>query len=363
MAAEPAIKTRLSSRGDPAFQRVDRRVGTVEALLLVLTLVHFFTRREGIEFPFFYFLSVGIFGCMILLFRFTRLLPKNPRFRLNVDCVSMVAFITIVLALSGGDRWLQNLYLLPIIASALILGRRATAVMILLVVLCRVALDLFDGQAAASLTYTLGLLMELAPAVLAAFLITALAGEFSSAQQRLRKLSDHDHLTGLLNMKAFTRLLHDEQSRARQVDGHYTVLMIDVDGLKKLNDLFGREQGDRVLQAVADALKRSTRADDLIARYGGDEFAVCLADADQATAQAVGNRIRHNVYRTTLDFAQEIRRLTVSIGAGTYPDDAADVGDVLVCADRAMYEDKQLRQAAPTNDSRDSRSQALGDEF
>ena len=89
---------------------------------------------------------------------------------------------------------------------------------------------------------------------------------------------------------------------------------------------------------------------------------MCLVGANQATAQTVAHRIRHNVYRTTMDFSEEIRRLTVSIGMSTFPEDADTVREILKHADRAMYEDKQLHQLQTEEDAPDSRSRALGEE-
>jgi diguanylate cyclase (GGDEF)-like protein len=342
---------------------IARRVSAVEGLLIVLATLHFFVQQNLIAHPMATFLVLGGFTAIVLLFQFTPLLADRMELRLRLDCLLMIAFITLVLILSDDVRGsFQNLYLVPIVTSALMVGGLATVASILLVGACRVVLDQLGGYGALTVDYGVTLLGELAPAVLVAYLVLALAGEFSSAQRRIRSLAARDNLTGLFNMKAFTRLLQIVHTHAERNEEAYSVLMVDLDALKSLNDRFGHEQGDRALQAVADALRRSTRTDDLIARYGGDEFTVCLVGANQATAKTVAHRVRHNVYRTTMDFAEEIRRLTVSIGMSTFPEDGGTVREILKHADRAMYEDKQLHQLQTDEDAPDSRSQATGEE-
>ncbi len=342
---------------------IARRVSAVEGLLIVLAVLHFFVQQNVVAYPVVTFLVLGGFTSIVFLFQFTSLLTGRLQLRLRLDCLLMIVFITLVLVLSDDPRGsFQNLYLVPIVTSALVVGGSATVASILLVTTCLVVLDQLGGYGALTVDYGVTLLVELAPAVLVAFLVLALAGEFSSAQSRIKSLAAQDDLTKLFNMKTFMRLLQVVHTHAERTSAPYSVLMVDLDALKSLNDRFGHEQGDRALQAVADALRRSTRTDDLIARYGGDEFTVCLVGADQATAQSVAHRIRHNVYRTTMDFSEEIRRLTVSIGTGTFPEDAGTVREILQHADRAMYEDKQLHQLTTAEEAPDSRSQAMDED-
>ena len=97
--------------------------------------------------------------------------------------------------------------------------------------------------------------------------------------------------------------------------------MIDMDKLKDINDTFGHEAGNSAITLVARCLQRSIRGTDIAARFGGDEFAVLLPGASPEVAEAVVKRVRHNVYKTTLDLRSRMIRCSVSIGVVNYPKD------------------------------------------
>jgi diguanylate cyclase (GGDEF)-like protein len=186
--------------------------------------------------------------------------------------------------------------------------------------------------------------MELLPVGLLLWMLRGLAGELDASRTQLIERADRDELTGLLNMAAFSRLADAEHARAAAADDHYTLLMVDIDRLQVFNDRFGHQQGNRVLTAVADALRRSTRSRDWVARYGGDEFVVLLPGSDDAVAEAVSNRIAQNVYNITLSFDRSMQRVSVSLGRAVYPDSGTTVQALLNFANRAMHRDKAFRQ-------------------
>jgi len=127
--------------------------------------------------------------------------------------------------------------------------------------------------------------------------------------------------------------------------GVYALLMIDIDRLKDINDAFGHDAGNSALTLVAQCLLRSIRNSDYAARFGGDEFAVLLPGASPDVAEAVVKRVRHNVFKTTLDLRSRMIRCSVSIGVVNYPKDGRDMRDLMSMADRNMYRDKELRRA------------------
>jgi diguanylate cyclase (GGDEF)-like protein len=116
--------------------------------------------------------------------------------------------------------------------------------------------------------------------------------------------------------------------------------------LKKINDTYGHEAGNRAIQMVGDALLRLTRSNDAVARYGGDEFIILLAHVDAEIARDVAQRVRNVVFATTLEIDVKIVRIKVSVGVGTFPQDGSTVQAVMTCADRAMYKDKEHRPPA-----------------
>jgi len=121
--------------------------------------------------------------------------------------------------------------------------------------------------------------------------------------------------------------------------------MIDMDKVKDINENFGHEGGNSAIMLVAQCLQRSIRGTDTAARLGGDEFAVLLPGASPEVADAVVNRVRHNVYKTTLDLRSRMIRCSVSIGVVIYPKDGRDMRDLMSIADGRMYRDKELRRA------------------
>lgn len=284
-----------------------------------------------------------IYTAVIALLWFRPLFPSRPRLRLAVVSWLMLAFVTAVLFLSGkAHSPLFNLYLLPLILSALTLGRRMTLIQFAAICVIHLCLALATpGFDIATLGYASRAVGTLAPILLAAYLTSTLSADVTEARERIENLAQTDVLTGLLNQRAFNEVWQRTHATAKP----YALLMIDINQLKSVNDTFGHEAGNEVLNLVAQCLHRSIRGTDSAARFGGDEFAILLPAANADIAAAVVKRIRNTVYKTTLDLRSRMIRCTVSIGVALYPHDARDMRDLLSNADRDMYRDKQLRRA------------------
>jgi diguanylate cyclase (GGDEF)-like protein len=318
----------------------------VEWLLLILVMLYLFVTRPGTaRDP----VVVGIlvsFALFILLFRYSGLFSDRTATKIAVEILVMITFLTGVLATSGPEaRVLINLYLLPIITAALALGKRATALVMVLVVGCYLLLATLDaGTDALSPVLATEATGVLAPFVLVAFLTTLLADNIHTAKARIRALSDRDELTELYNVRAFTKLAQRQHDLLSRSGARYAIMMVDVNQLKAINDTYGHEAGNRALKLVADALLRLTRASDLVARYGGDEFVVLLSDVDAEIANEIAQRVRNVVFSTTLEVDVKIVRVRVAVGIGCYPTDGNSLQPVLIAADRAMQKDKQGRE-------------------
>src|SRR5579872_1631525 len=153
----------------------------------------------------------------------------------------------------------------------------------------------------------------------------------------LHRLALTDALTGLGNRRALWDALEREIARARRNRHPVSVALVEIDAFKHINDRFGHLQGDVALRKMADVLRTRTRATDLSARFGGDEFVLLLPDVTKRTAVQVAERIRSHVSEIVL---RGDARLTVSIGVATMPEDGETAEAVVEGADRAAYEAK-----------------------
>jgi len=290
---------------------------------------------------------LGVFALAIVGFRGRRFLPGRTRSKLLIESWSMVVFVTGVLWFTGkGESPLFNLYLLPIILSALTLGRVITLLQVAAVAVCHLLLAMTTpGVEVISLLYASQVVGQVAPFLLVAYLTTTLSADITEARERIENLAQTDSLTGLYNVRMFNEVWQREHDACEVKRSGYSLLMIDIDKLKEINDMFGLEAGNSAITLVAQCLQRSIRATDHAARLGGDEFAVLLPGASPEVAEAVIKRVRHNVYKTTLDLKSRMIRCSVSIGVVNYPKDSRDMRDLRSLADDKMYRDKELRRS------------------
>ena len=165
---------------------------------------------------------------------------------------------------------------------------------------------------------------------------------FDRATAELSEQARRDPLTGLLNHAAFGRAVDEELYRARRYERGLTLVYVDVDDFKRINDTLGHPQGDRVLRRVAAIMTESLRASDLAGRLGGDEFAVCLIESDLET----GGRFLAR-FNDLLDEEVAGGRLpdgfALSVGLASYPDDAVSADGLFRVADERLYEAKRAK--------------------
>ncbi|MDE3113276.1 MAG: sensor domain-containing diguanylate cyclase [Chloroflexota bacterium] len=175
-----------------------------------------------------------------------------------------------------------------------------------------------------------------------------LAGHIAACLQQkdqedaLKLLAETDPLTWLFNRRHFDRRLAAEADRARRSEHLLALLMVDVDGFKRINDRYGHGIGDQVLRAVAGAIREAVRVYDVPTRYGGDEFGIILPEADTESAARVGRRILEKLATATLppELASAGERVRLSIGVGTFPRPATEPAALIEIADSAMYDAK-----------------------
>jgi diguanylate cyclase (GGDEF)-like protein len=269
-----------------------------------------------------------------------------PRRRLWLIQGAMIACIAVFASQSGGVHSpLVNLFVLPVAFAAVMLGAAATAAALLAVA---ASLALLHGLDAAPATMTRDFAIDVAaeclPLALVGYLAERLTTRLTQARQRIRELAERDPLTGLVNMRTFDELLERQHAAASAAGERFALLMIDIEGLRHVNESYGYAAGNLALGTVADALQRTLRNGDTAARYGGDEFAVLLAGADDEVAAAVAQQLRNTVHHSLYPVAGRLLRATVAVGAAGYPRDARSLRDLVRIADRRMRQDKELRR-------------------
>lgn len=153
-------------------------------------------------------------------------------------------------------------------------------------------------------------------------------------------LSLTDDVTGLFNQRYLPQVLNQEIMRAQRTKEQFSVLFIDMDHFKKVNDHNGHLTGSKLLQQMSLLMKKCVRAYDYCFRYGGDEFLVVLTNCPQDVAEQAAERIRSAVEKTTFIADKQKLNLTVSIGVATYPQHAQTSEQLIRMADEAMYDGK-----------------------
>jgi diguanylate cyclase (GGDEF)-like protein len=171
---------------------------------------------------------------------------------------------------------------------------------------------------------------------------TRLEAELEAAHARLAELVNRDPLTGLYNRRYFESRLAIEFARAHRFREPLSLILLDVDRFKTINDRYGHPVGDRVLANVGKALLLLSRKIDLVARIGGEEFALVLPHTTAAGAEALAERIIATVREATVDADAGPVRITVSAGMAAFPDCPAKTRmQLFECADRALYKAKE----------------------
>jgi len=167
-------------------------------------------------------------------------------------------------------------------------------------------------------------------------------------QQQIHRLLVHDDLTGLLTGKSFFSELRREAARAEAESMPFCVLMSDLDYFKEVNDTYGHLVGSQTLEEVGAVIKKTLRAGDVGARFGGEEFAAFLLDADYPQGMIAAERVRSAIekheFPSVRRGSSEIPRthhITISVGVAAYPDDGRDPIQLVEMADSALYRAKR----------------------
>lgn len=254
-------------------------------------------------------------------------------------CWAMIAYITSVLwALRVDTGALVTLYHLAVIVSAATLSRRLTLLNLGLIGACLAVLahPTVSGQPRSSLS-ALSLFAQLAPMLLVAYVASDVARAIRNALERIRFVSETDELTRLYNLRAFMKIAERFHRQAKRYGRPYSLVMIDSDNLKSVNDTHGHQCGNELLKLTTACIRRELRETDVAARYGGDEFILLLPETSVGGARELAERIRLAVEAKHLDVRGSEVRTTVSLGVAGFPVHGADLQSILNKSDQAMY--------------------------
>lgn len=176
--------------------------------------------------------------------------------------------------------------------------------------------------------------------------------QLEEAFEKIQKIATHDDLTGVANRRYMLERIRQEAERAQRTTSPLLVAMLDIDRFKLINDRYGHQQGDQVLQMFAAVVQENIRANDTLARWGGEEFVVLLPDTDINVGDACLVRVLNKVAETDIPMGNERQRISVSIGVTQY-NSGESIDRTLARADTALYQAKssgrnQIRWASST---------------
>lgn len=245
---------------------------------------------------------------------------------------------TAIIDYATGHRYMFSpLYLFPVLLATTAYGQRiGTVVVAVAAIAWTLSQQVRGGAVFPWGPFVWNTLMHFVVLGAVGWLLTALEAEMVSAR--------HDYLTRLFNRRHFEQSLAAERSRSTRTGVPFSVLSIDLDRFKWLNDTLGHAVGDEALKVVAALLSASARAMDLSARMGGDEFCMLLPGADAAVADSVVRRLQA---AATEEFRRRGWPLGMSIGIATTRGDAETADELLRRADEAMYLQKRARRNDP----------------
>jgi diguanylate cyclase (GGDEF)-like protein len=268
---------------------------------------------------------------MFVLLNHLRSLPKNI-------AVTIIALSTITLSAidyySGHEVAFSVFYLLPVSFIAHIYGRAAGLLASIFYAALWQVINLYSGETFSN-TW-IAMWNAFTRFGFFAF-TTVILCDLNSALREEERLSQVDSLTGALNRRSFYNEMNREMHRSKRYARQMTIVCLDLDNFKAVNDIQGHMAGDEVLKSVADSLKGSLRIIDKIARLGGDEFAILLPETDEKGAKILLPRI----YKIIIEQMQAANNnITISIGCLTCVN-CTDIEDIIKEADKLMYEAKR----------------------
>jgi len=290
------------------------------------------------------FATLIIAGVFVLLGHEIMPSQRPTTARIMIEASVAIVFITLLVAMTGNASS-PFFFLFPVLVGgvalitppwiAVSLTFEATAAFVL------AALGgPLDGEAGKDALIRVSI--NLASLVLLTYSGMVIARVQRQTRDAAVRLSTLDPLTDLYNRAFLFTAVEREIQRGRRSKRGFCLLMMDLDGLKAINDRFGHFQGDNVLRGVAQLISAGLRSIDVASRYAGDEFVAVLPETDPSGAYVVAEKIRRSVADMIVDTGMGQIRTSLSIGVVSYPEDGQTADELMIAADEAMYSSKRL---------------------
>jgi diguanylate cyclase (GGDEF)-like protein len=333
MTKEPFFRL---NQGPDALSGFSRTVAEIQWLLLVLMMFYLVVGQVEENVKVVLLGGLCAFAGFVMAFHYLNFFAKANIWKLALETWVMILLVTWFVWHTGRqDSLLLNLYFLPIITSALALGRLTTLLEVGLIGACY----LYLGKSGTpsdeifTLSQSSVLLVWLFPMLLVGYVTTMLSSDIYHVFSRVKTSSQTDELTSLYNRRAFMDLLEKQLQQAQRSEHTFSLLLGDCDNLKTVNDQYGHESGNLLLQTIAGNFRNCLR--------GGDEFTVLLPNTTVEAAELVAKRIRKTLAESSFNYRGNTITTNISIGIATYPQHGNTADALLRYADEAMYANKR----------------------
>lgn len=271
----------------------------------------------------------------IVLHNIDGFLRKHPRWYLGLLSYLSVIALGALDYLTGSELALGVFYIVPIMISAWYVGRYAGIILSLFGGMVFFYARMFAGEI---FSHPLFALWNTVVVILFYVVITVILSTLNDNLAREHRLARKDPLTSVVNWRGFEERGGVLLENARANHNALSILYMDLDDFKEINDRFGHESGNRLLKLIARTLQAHVREKDLVARLGGDEFGVILPDTDMDRALEIGNRLRDKLMESINHSDWPV---TISMGMATFLDPPEDLDALLRPADELLYRAKE----------------------
>jgi diguanylate cyclase (GGDEF)-like protein len=323
---------------------LNKRVAEIEWLLVALVILYIQISGFSLQENPGVLIALGCFTLFIIMSHYIGLDSIISKSKLTIDTWAMIAFISFILWNTGKiESPLLSLYLLVIITACSTLGEVVAFLEVgLISAICFLLSFTPSMISKLTLIQLSGPFIQLFPFWLTAYVTIKLSKENAGAKEKIEELSQTDYLTGLYNMRIFMILMGQEIMRAHRFNHYFTIIIIDADNLKLINDRFGHPAGDRLIKNISETIVSNMRITDIVARYGGDEYIVLLPETTTENAVIAGERLRKKIASTPFTGDGEQVETTISIGYASYPEHGTEMNELIRLADKALLSSKAM---------------------